>query len=1269
MDLRRNDFDGLRALATVWKTTPGAELETAVKSLDITGWQDIIQGLRALGMREAPQIVKLNITLQNDIRFTLEGAGVIQAYCEDNRLNDKPFVAMVKESVPGATPVDIDYYGIRAKLKRETPLGADDSRVKDALTRWPSLIKYYRMIQRFEFVAPGGLGIRFDISVIRSGGSKTSRTFQEARVTAAPSTYEAEVELTATRDSMTADAAAALVIRGTSWMLQGLQRSFVLVSSRGSRSIIDSLQGIFSGSRNSNRGRPFKYPGPQPATLERQNIDQVAEPGIANLRTVSYNVTDKADGLRCILYVADNGRIFLIDSIGRVYGTDKEEKSQAGLVLDGEWIRRDRKGAVVSHYYAFDVMAINGKTDIAAAPFMIPGSMKTEVTRHSAMAAAITVLSGARSIIRVPAQHALQVGMKSFRTAENIFRDAAAVCLDDAKSAPYNTDGLIFTPNAAGLPLGNGTWAAQLKWKPASHNTIDFLVVIETERGADGSPLINGPDQITTKAREDTGSTVRLKTLRLFVGSRKDAAFADPRMTVLSGEPLPSSLEDGDYRAVEFRPSEPRDPMAAICYVAIGEGGDDPAGAAPAATRLDTETEIRCESGDAIQSNMIVEMSYHPERAPGWRWVPMRIRHDKTEKLRSRGVGGTMNADWVANSIWSSLHNPVTEDMVKTGEIVEICASSTAVGPSTGRYYNRKAPRRDLMRTQCMRNFHNDYVKRDILLRRTIRAGDRLCDLAMGKAGDLHKWVSAGVGYVFGCDYSAANINDPQDGAYARLLSKMIEMGGRDKVAPMVFVQSDAAVPLKSDAAGITMEDKELIRREITADASFDVVSCMFALHYMFRDEATLHGFMTNLADLVKVGGYFVGCGFDGDAVASLLAAQESVTGSDGGTDVWTITKRYGSAALSPSAASLGMAIDVDFISIGETHTEYLVSWEYLKEKAAEVGLELLTAEDLASLGLGASTQMFKDALESAGKRYDMSDALKRYSFLNRWYIFRRVADRRPEPLSVTAVRPPQLTEVAQVPSTPSTQVLGASMAPSVVPVMAPNVSVPTNVPQLVVSEVVGPVPITEVAQPQEGAPFLISASAAPDQRLGPELADWSRYMSLGTLVPLEDKFSSVGVTFPSVEAAIAAAKFQVATDKPELGATIFSTGSALSQKFEVLRGGLVGNAEALAKSVDDQVAQTRILSGAAKMKGLGAKWSPADWDKRKEEVYRVYLQQRYEVDARFRDIIKAIKETGGQIMLVNGKDYNELGVGVRADGTLAGGDNKVGKIMMSLTD
>ena len=63
MDLRRSDLDALNKLGSLWKTTPGAEYEAMLTGLDLTGWQDVIQYLRSLGMRENPQLVKLNICL------------------------------------------------------------------------------------------------------------------------------------------------------------------------------------------------------------------------------------------------------------------------------------------------------------------------------------------------------------------------------------------------------------------------------------------------------------------------------------------------------------------------------------------------------------------------------------------------------------------------------------------------------------------------------------------------------------------------------------------------------------------------------------------------------------------------------------------------------------------------------------------------------------------------------------------------------------------------------------------------------------------------------------------------------------------------------------------------------------------------------------------------------------------------------------------------------------------------------------------------------
>jgi hypothetical protein len=1269
MDLRRSDLDNLHRLAAVWKTTPGAELEAMVLNLDLTGWQDVIQYLRSLGMREAPQLVKMNICLSNDIRLTLEGAGVIQAYCRDNRIGDKPFTAMLKETITDAEPVTLGAYGAKAKIKREIPLAADDARVKEALSRWDQLGKHFRNIQRFEFVAPGGVPVRFDVSIVRENLGKPARTFQEARVTSQAPRYEVEVELTADRGSTTAEKATQHIVRGLSWLLQGRQRSFVLVTQQASDYVRGSLGRIFQGgNRNNNSRQPFRFPGPQPATLERKNITEEAEPGVPNVRTMpgGYNVTDKADGLRCLLFVAEDGRVFLVDGGGRVYGTGKHvaPEGAAGVVLDGEWIRRDRKGAVVSHYYAFDILSgKGGDTGVAGLPFMIAGAMLGSTaatnTRQAVMASYVGILGSAVQKVRgVPVTDNLQVGMKTFRTGADIFQAGAAATLEDAKSAPYNTDGLIFTPNAAPLPIGRGgTWPEQLKWKPPHENTIDFLVMVDRERDAAGKVLT--AEAVGTKYREDSGQTVRYKTLRLFVGSSRDAAFADPRTTVLGDMALPRTLEDGEWREVEFRPVDPRDPMASICYVAIDEGSADPAGATAAASSFNSNTDVirTTRTGDILQSDMIVEMAYHPERAPGWRWEPIRIRHDKTERYAKQALqpnspgsrkGGTMNADWVANSIWNSLHNPVTEDTIRSGHIT-YCMPTAGAGLGRSR-----ANSRDQMKVQCMRNFH-DYVKKTVLLRKTLLTpGSTLCDIAMSNGSDISKWLAAQVGFVFGCDVQAAALNNPEDGAYRRLLDKMIELGGRDQVPPMVFAQADAARRLMDGTAGLTGEDSGLLQRVFTDHAGgFDVVSCFFALQYMMRDEATLAGFLTNLADAVKVGGYFVGCCRDGDSVARLMASSgpdgQSVVGRDGKMDSWMLTKRYGSgigSSVPPSAAGLGLAVDLEFVAGGETSTEYLVSWPYLQARLAECGLELLTAEELAMVGLPASTQMFSETWSTAsagGDVFAMTDAMRRLSFLNRWFVLKRRSDSRPAPPSMIPAPPVALTEVIPLPQTEV-----GPPAPEDVIQLAPD----------------------SVQESESKGPFLINAATKePDQRLGPDLADWPRYMSLGTQVEIAD-LSDPTIKYPSLEAAIASAKYQKATDKPELGPSLFRVEGAIHQKFEKEREKLVATGapvEALAKSVDDEVAMVRVASGKNKMKSYKAAWNQDAWDTQKDGVYQAYLAQRFATDGRFRAMVSAAKTQGGELMFVNGVDPSYLGVGVRIDGSIAGGDNMIGKWIAAL--
>jgi hypothetical protein len=1271
MDLRRTENDGLQRLGEIWKTTPGAELEAMLLNLDLTGWQDVIQYLRSLGMREAPQIVKMNICLSNDIRLTLEGAGVIQAYCRDNRIGDKPFVAMLKEAVADAEPVTLNGYAVKAKLKREIPLAADDARVKEALARWDQLGKHFRNIQRFEFVAPGGIPIRFDVSIVRENAGKPARTFQEARVTTQPPRYEAEVEVTAARDSTKAATAVAHLLRGISWLLQGRQRSFVLVSRTAEDYVRASLGGIFgsgfSGSSGSNRNRngsggPFRYPGPQPATLERRNmlVEADAEPGVPNLRTMpgGYNVTDKADGLRCALFVADNGNIFLVDGGGRVYATGKQtEKSAAGMVLDGEWIRRDRNSRRVSHYYAFDILAYRGSTDITKEPFMIAGDMLSAgATRHAVMTAVVGGLGTATQRVgRVPPEENLQIGVKTFRpcgAGSDIFTKCAAATLEDAKSAPYTTDGLIFTPNSMPLPLGRGTWYEQLKWKPPHENTIDFLVLIDRERDS-------GVDTIGTKYREDAGQTVRYKTLRLFVGSNRDGAFADPRITVLGSEALPRSLDEGEWREVEFRPVEPRDPMASVCFVALQD----------TSSGLDVNTDvIRSKAGDVIQSDMIVEMAYHPERAPGWRWEPTRVRHDKTERWLAQQAGrgrkgGTMNADWVANSIWTSIHNPVTEEAVRTGRIIQCAAPETLVAASS--VGGRRTPGRDALKMQCMRNFH-DHVKRN-LIRRLVTAGSTVCDLAMGNGDDISKWIAAPVAFAFGCDVLAPAINGPDDGAYRRLLDKMVELGGRDRVPPMMFAQADMARRLVTGEAGMTADDQALLQSVFGAGGAganaFDTVTCMFAMEYMFRDPVSLDGFLNNLADTVKVGGYFAGCGLDGDSVARLLAADGSVVVKDGRTDVWMMTKRYGSGignSVPPSASGLGLAVDVDFIVAGEARTQYLMSWPYMQARLAECGLELLNAEELTTLGLPSSTQMFGDSADR--ESFSMTDAVRRYSVLNRWFVFRRRSERRPSaptavpapPVGLTEVVSEKVSELGPRPRTGENKVLLPAVAGAGGP-LSPIEEGAAEMPSLT---------ITEKSEEKVSKDYFINPTASDDARLGPALADWPRYLSLAAQVEIVD-LGDATIRYPSIEAAIASAKFQKATDKAALGPQIFRVEGSIHQSYVRKRESLAP--PALPKSIEDESTAVRVASSPGKIKAYGAVWNPEAWTAQKMDLYRAYLQQRFTADARFREMIVAIKEKGGNILFVNGTDANELGVGVRKDGSLAGGENKIGKLMQIL--
>ena len=1351
LELRATEQTGIDAIWSVWETQPDMELEAAFKAVNHTTFLDVVKYFRGLGLKEEINVSKLNIMVGDGLRFTLVGDGVIQQYCKDNSLKGKPFHVMSKERRPTAgTPseVDLPEYDVRVKVRREVMLARDDPRVLSAIANWHTLNKSFRYIKRYSYKSTVNPNVRYDISLVREnkkdarGSYIPARNFTSAEINRQPIHYEIEVELLhGQADKPTTQKT---LYAGIVNVLRGIQRTYAITRKSVREHVLAQLA--------RSTGAPQRvFPGTQPRTFHKMNMDTERDPDVPNIRYEDYNVTDKADGLRALLVVTADGRIYLVDRSLNVYGTNRRVEAAMtnewkGAVLDGELVTHDANGEPMCKYFAFDIYNGRRAEDVSGRPF-IERDTEAPRSRLAALTDAVSELETAsRTVRNVPLHYDLHIHLKTFAIADDKFKpegifEKAGTIMDRLRSnPPYHTDGLIFTPNNAPLPKNGKAWMQQLKWKPSTENSVDFLVVVERERDLSGKPT--GTEVKGTLLNEETGQIVQYKTLRLFVGSNLDPAFADPRDTVLNHKPLPQGRGGNTYQPVEFSP-QPPDPMASVCYVALNAGATDAAGAAPAAGALEArnaaEGKIFCESGDQITSGSIVEMVYRTNEGigEGWRWQPKRVRWDKTEQFSRRQIGGTLNSEDTANDVWLSIHNPVTETMIRTGSLFELSEKKADEGKltSTQTYYQRKAPKRDLYKVRGLAEFHNQYIKSELLLGRILRnPGASLIDLSVGQAGDIHKWIHGRVSWVLGCDIAESGLTDNKNGAYRRYMNELVKSPG--KVPRMVFVQADSSRSYKDGSAGIGELNSTMLKTLWGADIEnapvhvkdmkglaangFDVASLMFTLHYFFKDRAALDGLLRNLADTVKVGGFFVGCCFDGDKVIDLLKDVEMggiKRGIENETALWTIKKRYEGNELPATDECFGKTIDVNFISIGDAlYTEYLVSWDYFVKRADEIGLELCNAEELDMIGLQFSTNTFDVSYKMAsasGRNYTMSPALQTFSFLNRWFVFRRrsvgqglvalspgVSQASSSPAAAAAAGPAGLlgSSPNQQPPVQPTPLAVAPVMPSVgavttaaaaentiqadedleAPVTAteerkeaeawPPQQQEEEPPISYADDATAPSPAAPAAglKVAAGPIYKFYHKSAPADDLKLKKKHWRRYIS--TYAPFNFKdIKNPEVVYPNIEAALGAAKFQYASDKPELGPQIFSINGNIHQGIETKRKALNHAAteeeefEFIKEEGDAMVEAQRIKY--KKLGGTAAKFNEAAWAEARERVLTDYIRQRYEGDAEFKKILDAVSAKDGRLV------YSPLGSGselsAKVDGETITGENLYGRALM----
>jgi predicted NAD-dependent protein-ADP-ribosyltransferase YbiA (DUF1768 family) len=326
----------------------------------------------------------------------------------------------------------------------------------------------------------------------------------------------------------------------------------------------------------------------------------------------------------------------------------------------------------------------------------------------------------------------------------------------------------------------------------------------------------------------------------------------------------------------------------------------------------------------------------------------------------------------------------------------------------------------------------------------------------------------------------------------------------------------------------------------------------------------------------------------------------------------------------------------------------------------------------MGALGLSHSTELFSASYKHAtetGNTFVMGPALKTFSFLNRWFIFRRRSTGSTfAPLAMPTAMPLPLP----LPLPPA-----AVPKPSAMPEEVEEVEELEKEVEELEKEVeelekeVEEVPAEEaevVGTLADGPVYQFYHKSGAKDELKTGDKHWRRYLSTFAPFKFRDTMNPDS-TYSSLEAALGAAKYQVATSKPELGQQIFSDVGDIHQKIDAEKRALGAplTADQEAEYIEKEGSAMRDAQKPAHMKKVRATWNDAAWIETRERILMTYLRQRYEGDAKFRDILAKIASQKARLVYYTAGGANELSGTI--DGASIQGENLYGRALMRLAN
>ena len=999
--------------------------------------------------------LKIMTNSSNQVRTQITGLPNIQSYCKLDNLSgivDEHNLSFIekeyfKNDKMQIMPLDFDDYNFRVSYQIEKNYSRNNPLIEEMYGQWNSIKKIFRYIKRYEYSHPY-YPFLIHCSIVKT--SKTNRgrlmeqfNIKESDVFNSLENFEVEIELNntiinANKSLYTKEFLYTNLRKVIKYVLIGLQETNYPIGVNEEENVLKEYLNLVKGvdpnyKPNSSLDVNIKdFIGPSSTTLQMINILPESEindtnRSIPNIRQ-NYTVTDKADGSRKLLYISYIGKMYFISTNMRIQfsGCISTRKELFNSIIDGEHILHDKKGNYVNTFACFDVYYFGGK-NVTGLPFINLETKETKETKEKldqekldqekqdsvkkdyrlvllkSMVASLDfkAITGVKTL-------PLKITVKKFY-GPHIFNGCATI-LNNINSGlyEYNTDGLIFTPANTGVnsktinvkaPNYKTTWNESFKWKPPQFNTIDFLV--RFKKNEFGENYIGSLNNDGTNL-EHYSQVNSYYTLILNVGfDEKKHGYINPYNNILNNE-IKRDLKESyanSYKPCRFYPTSPSDINAGLCNI-LGKYDHS------------NNFKIYTQEGEEIEDSTIVEFAYDSSKPELWRWEPLRVRSDKTSELRS-GFKNFGNAYHTANANWQSIHNPISEAILTSGNGVTINNDDDV-------YYNKISKTSE---TQALRDFHNLYVK-NMLITNVSKSGYTLIDYAVGKGGDLPKWIGANLNFVLGLDISKDNIENRLDGVCARYLN----YAQKFSVIPRaLFLHANSSKNIKTGSAFYDEKSKQIMKAlygEGTknetllgkgvynnfgiAKNGFNISSIQFALHYMFESESVLLEFINNLKHSTLLEGYFIGTCYDGQKIFNMLnstSPNDALSIFKNSKKIWQITKKYDNPEFKEDETSLGYAIDIYQETINKTFREYLVNFKYFIHIMEKNGFVLLTETEYKQLNLPNSYGSFEQLynfmttdlkknnhlLKKIGTANALSDEEKQISFLNNYFVFKKI--------------------------------------------------------------------------------------------------------------------------------------------------------------------------------------------------------------------------------------------------------------------------------------